>query len=139
MAFIMLWHLLPWHLLHAILAGPAVRAAVPVVRVWNEANARREREWHSHAAFCFLLGDKASLTLSPKIKQKYIDGTIHRKLKVPTSEREGELSNPRARAARPARAPCMEKIHEKFTEIRARAPRGRHASILPRPKIQGVY
>jgi hypothetical protein len=34
----------------AVLAGPAVRAAVPVVRVWNEADAGREREWHSHAA-----------------------------------------------------------------------------------------
>jgi hypothetical protein len=35
--------------------------------------------------FCFLLGDKARLALSPKRKQKYQNGNIHRKLKVPTS------------------------------------------------------
>ena len=47
-----------------------------------------------------VIGDKASLALSPIRKQKYQNGSIHRKLKVPTSEREGKLSNPRARAAR---------------------------------------
>ena len=35
--------------------------------------------------FCFLLGDKARLALSPKRKQKYQNGNIHRKLKVLTS------------------------------------------------------
>jgi hypothetical protein len=54
--------------------------------------------------FCFLLAYKASLALYAKRKQKYQNGNIHRKLKVPTSEREGKLSNPRRRAAR---ARCM--------------------------------
>ena len=49
--------------------------------------------------FCFLLEDKARLALSSKRKQKYQNGNIHRKLRVPTSEREGKLSNPRGRAA----------------------------------------
>ena len=34
---------------------------------------------------CFLLEDKARLALSPKRKQKYQNGNIHRKLKVSTS------------------------------------------------------
>ena len=49
-----------------------------------------------------------ALVFSPKRKQKYQNGNIHRKLGVPTSEREGKLSNPRARATRP---PCMGKIY----------------------------
>jgi hypothetical protein len=71
---------------------------------------------------CFLLADKASLALSAIRKQKYQNGNIHRKLKIPTSEREGKLSNPRARAARDA--------WRKFTEIyenpRATAARAMH-------------
>ena len=58
--------------------------------------------------FCFLLGNKTRLALFPKRKQKCQNGSIHRNLTVPTSEREGQLSNPRARAAR---TPCMEKIY----------------------------
>ena len=82
--------------------------------------------------FCFLLEDIASLDLSSKRKQKYQNGNIHRKIKVPTSEREGKLSNPRARAARAMQGENL----RKFTETRALAPRARHAFILPRPKIQ---
>jgi hypothetical protein len=52
--------------------------------------------------------NKASLALLPKRKQKYQNGNIHKKLKVPTSEREGKLSNPRGRAAR---ARFMKKIY----------------------------
>ena len=50
----------------------------------------------------------AALALFSKRKQKYQNGNIHRKLGVPTSEREGKLSNPRARATRP---PCTGKIY----------------------------
>ena len=57
--------------------------------------------------FCFIFEDTASPYLYVKRKQKYQNGNIHRKLRVPTSEREGKLSNPRARAPR---ARCMEKI-----------------------------
>ena len=73
--------------------------------------------------FCFLLAYKASLALYAKRKQKYQNGNIHRKLKVPTSEREGKLSNPRARAAR---APCREKIYENLRK----PARGRHAHVM---------
>ncbi len=65
--------------------------------------------------FCFLLEDKASLALSSK-----------------TSEREGKLSNPRARAARAMQGENL----RKFTDTRARSPRARHALILPWPTIQ---
>ena len=58
--------------------------------------------------FCFLLQYKARLALYAERKQKYQNGNIHRKLKVPMSEREGKLSNPRGAAAR---ARCMEKIY----------------------------
>jgi hypothetical protein len=58
--------------------------------------------------FCFLLEDKARLALSSKRKQKYQNGNIYWKLRVPTSERKGKLSNPRGRTAR---ARCMEKIY----------------------------
>ena len=60
--------------------------------------------------FCFLLGDKASLALSPKRKQKYQNGNTHRKLKVPTSEREGNCQTR-------ARAPPARDAWRKFTEI----------------------
>jgi hypothetical protein len=50
------------------------------------------------------LENKARLALFTNRKQKYQNGNIHRKLKVPTSEREGKLSNPRGGAAR---ARCM--------------------------------
>ena len=49
--------------------------------------------------------------LYAKRKQKYQNGNLHRKLKVPTSERESKLSNPRARAPRACDA------WRKFTEI----------------------
>jgi hypothetical protein len=92
---------------------------------------------------CFLLADKARLALSAaKRKQKYQNGntctkfSIHRKLlnlvRVTTSEREGKLSNPRARAAR---APCMEKIYVNLWKP-ARARRARYAFILPQPRTQ---
>jgi hypothetical protein len=54
---------------------------------------------------CFLLGDKASLALPPKRKQKYKNGNIYQKLRVPTSEREGKLSNPQGRTGTPGRHP----------------------------------
>ena len=62
--------------------------------------------------FCFLLQYKARLALYCKRKQKYQNGNIHRKLKVPTSEREGKLSNPRGPAARPRCIIFFSKIYE---------------------------
>jgi hypothetical protein len=53
-------------------------------------------------------------------KQKYQNGNIRRKLRVPTSEREGKLSNPRGRTARDA--------WRKFTEIYGN-PRGCPARV----------
>jgi hypothetical protein len=58
--------------------------------------------------FCVKKGYKASRAVYPVCKQKYQKGFIHRKLKVPTSEREGKPSNPRGRAAN---ARCMEKSY----------------------------
>ena len=100
--------------------------------------------------YLWVVENHGRLVLSSKRKQKYQNGNIHRKLRVPTSEREGKLSNPRARAAR---APCREKITEIYGNPRARAavpkseregkparaPRARHALILPRPKIQYTH
>ena len=81
-----------------------------------------------------------------KIIQKYQNGNIHRKLRVPTSEREGKLSNPRARAprardawrkfkeiygnprGRPARAPCIDFLAAKYT-----------VSILDTSERNGMY
>ena len=74
--------------------------------------------------YCILGCEKSrtgSLTYLPG-KQKYQNGNIHRKLKVPTSEREGKLSNPRARAMHGENL-------RKFTETRAAAPRARYAVI----------
>jgi len=74
--------------------------------------------------FCFISAYKASLALYAERKQKYQNGNIHRKLTVPTSEREGKLSNPRARAAR---APCREKIYENLRKpAHARLARAMH-------------
>ena len=72
-------------------------------------------------------GDKPSLAAVP----------LRIALLVPTSEREGKLSNPPARAARAMQGENL----RKFTETRARSPRARHALILPQPKIQyhGMY
>jgi hypothetical protein len=69
--------------------------------------------------FCFLLAHKGSFALYAKRKQKYQNGNIHRKLKVPTSEREGNLSNPRARRARAMHG----ENSQKFTKTRAAARR----------------
>jgi hypothetical protein len=81
----------------------------------------------SDVAAFFHLSDKASLALFTNSKQKYQNGNIHRKIRVPTSEREGKLSNPRARRARDA--------WRKFTEIygnpRARAARALCIDFLP--------
>jgi hypothetical protein len=83
--------------------------------------------------FCFIFEYTASLDLYVKRKQKYQNGNIHRKLRVPTSEREGKLSNlrtraPRARDAwrkfqeiygnprgRAVRAPCIDFLAAKYT------------------------
>ena len=83
--------------------------------------------------FCFIVEFTASLDLYVKRKQKYQNGNIHRKLRVPTSEREGKLSNPRARAprardawrkfkeiygnprGRAVRAPCIDFLAAKYT------------------------
>jgi hypothetical protein len=73
------------------------------------------------------------LALYCKRQQKYQNGNIHRKLRVPTSEREGKLSHLRARATR---ARCMEKIYGKFTETRAAAPRARYALSSCHPEAQ---
>jgi hypothetical protein len=61
-----------------------------------------------------------SLDLYATRKQKYQNGNIHRNLRVPTSKREGKLSNPHARAPRARDA------WRKFTEIYGN-PRGRAA------------
>ena len=58
--------------------------------------------------FCLIWGNKASLALFRQIKQKYQKWIIHRKRRVPTSERESKLTNPRGRAPS---ARCMEKIY----------------------------
>ena len=51
---------------------------------------------------------------------------------VPMSEREGKLSNPRARAARAMHGENL----WKFMETRAQEPRALYELILPRPIIQ---
>jgi hypothetical protein len=84
--------------------------------------------------FCLIWAYKARLALYAQIKQKYQNGNIHQKLTVPTSEREGKLSNPRARAAR---AMLGENLR-KFTETRPAAPRVRHAVISCRPDTRGA-
>ena len=73
--------------------------------------------------FCLIWVNKARLALFPQIKQKYQKWIIHRKLTVPTSERQGKLSNPRRRAAR---ARYMEKI---YGNLRKPA-RGRRAHVM---------
>jgi len=70
--------------------------------------------------FCFIFGYKVSLDLYATRKQKYQNSNIHRNLRVPTSKREGKLSNPHARAPRARDA------WRKFTEIYGN-PRGRAA------------
>ena len=70
---------------------------------------------------------RVRLALSAKRKQKYQNGNIHRKLKVPTSERAGKLSNPRARAARA----CREKISKVYGNPRATAARAPCIDFLP--------
>jgi hypothetical protein len=86
--------------------------------------------WYS----CLRDWNKASLTLLQSRKQKYQNGSIHRKLRVPTSEREGKLSNPRA-SARRARAMHWENLW-KFTETRARPLPLHYALISSWPSIQ---
>ena len=63
----------------------------------------------------------ASLDLYVKRKQKYQNGKFHRKLRVPTSEREGKLSNPRAHAPRARDA--WRKFKEIYGNPRCRAVR----------------
>jgi hypothetical protein len=63
------------------------------------------------------LAYRASLALYAKRKQKYQNGNIHRKLGVPTPEREGKLSNLRALAAR---AKCVEKIYGNLSRLAAK-------------------
>ena len=58
--------------------------------------------------FCLKTQYKARLALCCVCNQKYQKRIIHRKLRVPTSEREGKPTNPRGRAARARR---MEKIY----------------------------
>jgi hypothetical protein len=68
-------------------------------------------------------GIKRGSLYSPKESRSI---NIHRKLyiRVPTSEREGKLSNPRARAAR---ARCMEKIYGNLRKTaRRRRARAMH-------------
>ena len=77
--------------------------------------------------FCLKKRYKASLALYRFCKQKYQKWIIHRKLRVPTSEREGKLSNPRGRAAR---ARCMEKIYGNLRKP-ARLPRARAMQWFP--------
>ena len=62
---------------------------------------------------------KARLALYTLRKKKHKNDIIHKKLKVPTSEREGKLSNPRGCAARAMHGENL----RKFTETRAKAPR----------------
>ena len=71
--------------------------------------------------FWIIFKYKASLDLYVKRKQKYQNGKFHRKLRVPTSEREGKLSNPRARAPRARDA--WRKFKEIYGNPRCRAVR----------------
>ena len=82
--------------------------------------------------FCLIWAYVASLALYAQIKQEYQKWIIHRKLRVPTSEREGKLSNPRGRAAHATHGENL----QKFTETRARPPRARNAFISLQPRIQ---
>ena len=86
--------------------------------------------------FCFLLAHtcKARLALYAKRKQKYQNGNIHRKLRVPTSEREGKLSNPRGRAAR---ARCMDKIYGNLRKP-ARDHRAHAVHWFPRGQVHST-
>jgi hypothetical protein len=68
---------------------------------------------------------KARLALYAQIKQKYQNVNIHQKLTVPTSEREGKLSNPRARRAGAMHGENL----WKFKETHARTPRASYALI----------
>ena len=63
----------------------------------------------------------ASLYLYVKRKQKYQNGKFHRKLRVPTSEREGKLSNPRA--CTPRARDAWRKFKEIYGNPRCRAVR----------------
>jgi hypothetical protein len=71
-------------------------------------------------AFYYVLVNKLRLVLFTNRQKKYQNGNFHRKLRVPTSGREGILSNPRARAARP---PCIEKNREIYGNQRANTAR----------------
>jgi hypothetical protein len=85
--------------------------------------------------FCYIFAYKANLDLYAKIKQKYQNGNIQWEPRVPTSEREGKLSNPSARSARAMHGENL----RKFMETRVGAPRARYALISSWPSIQYVY
>ena len=71
------------------------------------------------------------LALYAEIKQKYQKWIIHEKLRVATSEREGKLSNPRARPARAMHGEKLRNMIDMITETRARAPRALCSDFLP--------
>jgi hypothetical protein len=66
---------------------------------------------------------KSGLALYSIRKQKYQNGNIHRKLRVPTSEREGNLSNPRGGAGAPGARDAWRKFTELYGTPRGGAPR----------------
>ena len=77
--------------------------------------------------FCFICVDRASLDLTPQIKQKNQKWIYHRKLKVPTSERAGKLSNLRVSAKRKR---CMEKIYGNLRKPARARTRAHYLLIL---------
>ena len=64
------------------------------------------------------------------ISRNSLSHTVH--VRVPTSEREGKLSNLRARRVGTMHGENL----QKFTETRARPPRARNAFISLQPRIQ---
>ena len=73
--------------------------------------------------FFALFGKKNEARFIPQIKQKNRKWIIYEKLRVPSSEREGELSNP---CARTTRASCMENIYGNLRK----PPRACHARAM---------
>jgi hypothetical protein len=87
---------------------------------------------HGHWNSYFSMNIAVLILLLSFLVKREARRKLHRKLRVPTSERMGELSNTHVRARR---AMHGEKIR-KFAETRASASRGQYAFTLPQSSIQ---